>query len=343
MSEIVSFAQLLARVSDGEILNVEDSTLAVGAIMAGDVTPPDMAAFLTALAKRSPSVDEITGGARAMRAAMRTITAPDDAIDLCGTGGDGHGTVNISTACAFVVAACGVPVAKHGNRSASSRTGTADVLETLGVKIDQTPEGAQACLKESGLCFLFAPAYHTAMKHVAPVRKELGFRTLFNLLGPVCNPAHVRRQLLGVYAKEWVEPIAHVLAGLGAERAWVVHGSDGLDELTTTGITHAAILENGAITLRDIAPEDAGLRRAQLNELKGGERDENAAALIRVLNGEHGAFRDIVLLNAAAALNIAGKANNLRDGAALAANAIDSGAAKATLEKLVRASQSVTA
>lgn len=343
MSKTISFAELLARVTDGQSLSMDDSTHAIGAIMAGDVTPPDMAAFLSAQAKRNPSVDEIIGGAHAMRAAMRTIQAPPGAIDLCGTGGDGHGTVNISTACAFVVAACGVPVAKHGNRSASSRTGTADVLETLGVKIDIPPERAQTCLKEAGLCFLFAPAYHIAMKHVAPVRKELGFRTLFNLLGPVCNPAHVRHQLLGVYAKEWVEPIAHVLTGLGAERAWVVHGSDGLDELTTTGITHAAILENGTITLRDIAPEDAGLRRAQLSDLKGGERDENAAALTRLLDGEPGAFRDIVLLNAAAALNIAGKADNLRDGAALAANAIDNGAAKNTLARLVRTSHMVTA
>jgi anthranilate phosphoribosyltransferase len=298
------------------------------------------ASFLTALAMREATVDEIVGAARAMRASMHKVQAPPGAIDQCGTGGDGHGTLNVSTAAAFVVAACGVPVAKHGNRNMSSRTGTADVLEALGVKIDLDARAAERCLREAGLSFLFAQAFHPAVKHVAPVRKELGFRTIFNLLGPICNPAGVRRQLLGIYARNWIEPIAHVLARLGTEKAWVVHGIDGLDELTTTGTTYVAVLEHGKVTMREIAPEDAGLPRTSLAALKGGEPADNAAALRALLDGERGAYRDIVLLNAAAALIVADKANNLKEGVALAANAIDTGRAKAALAKLVAVSQS---
>jgi anthranilate phosphoribosyltransferase len=275
-----------------------------------------------------------------MRASMHKVAAPPGAIDLCGTGGDGHGTLNVSTAAAFVVAACGVPVAKHGNRNMSSRTGTADVLEALGVKIDLDARAAERCLREAGLSFLFAQAFHPAVKHVAPVRKELGFRTIFNLLGPICNPAGVPRQLLGIYARSWIEPIAHVLAKLGTEKAWVVHGSDGLDEMTTTGITHVAVLEHGKVTMREIAPEDAGLKRTTLAALKGGAPAENAAALRALLDGARGAYRDIVLLNAAAALIVADKASDLKEGTALAADAIDTGRAKAALAKLVAVSQS---
>jgi len=311
--------------------------------MSGRVGEDDIADFLLAIAKRNPTIPEITGAARAMRAAMRTIEAPVGAIDLCGTGGDGHGTLNISTAVSFVVAACGVSVAKHGNRNMSSRTGAADVLEALGVKIDLEPQAAQACLREAGLCFLFAPTYHTAMKYVAGARRKLGIRTIFNLLGPLCNPAGVKRQLLGVYALEWIEPIAHVLAKLGTERAWVVHGSDGLDEMTTTGITQVAVLEHGKVTRREVEPEEIGVARASLADLKGGAAEENASALRALLGGARSAYRDVVLLNAAAALIVAGKAGDLKSGAALAAEAIDSGGAKEVLAKLVTCSRKVAA
>jgi anthranilate phosphoribosyltransferase len=339
MSESEEFSQLLKKLVSGETLEAESSTRAFAALISGDVSQIRIASFLTALAAREATVDEIVGAARAMRAAMLKVNAPAGAIDLCGTGGDGHGTLNVSTAAAFVVAACGVPVAKHGNRNMSSRTGTADVLEALGVRIDIDAAAAERCLREVGLSFLFAQTYHPAMRHVAPVRKELGFRTIFNLLGPISNPAGVRRQLLGIYSRDWIEPIAHVLAKLGTEKAWIVHGSDGLDEMTTTGITHVAVLENGRVTMRDIAPEDAGLKRTTLTAIKGGEPAENAAALRALLDGAIGAYRDIVLFNAAAALVVADKATDLKDGVALAANAIDSGRAKAALARLAAVTQ----
>jgi anthranilate phosphoribosyltransferase len=337
------FAAILKRLSEGQTLNAEDAARAVGEIMSGEVSPPRIAAFLTALAVRKPTVAEITGAARAMRGAMHSIKAPPGAIDLCGTGGDGQGTLNVSTATAFVVAACGVPVAKHGNRNMSSRTGAADALEALGVKIDLAPEAAEACLRETNFCFLFAPAYHPATKHVGPVRRELGFRTIFNLLGPISNPANVKRQLVGVFALEWIEPVAEVLHELGTEKAWVVHGSDGMDELTTTGATHVAILENGKITRREIAPEEIGIARASSAALKGGEAAENADAIRKLLAGELGAFRDIVLLNSAASLIVAGKAGDLKAGTALAAAAIDSGKAKELLARAAAASQRAAA
>ncbi len=285
---------------------------------------------------RKPTVAEITGAARAMRAAMRKVDAPPGAIDVCGTGGDGHGTLNVSTAVAFVVAACGVPVAKHGNRSATSRTGAADVLEVLGVPIDLEPDAASEALHRDGFAFLLGPLFHPAMKHVAPVRKELGFRTIFNMLGPISNPAGVKRQLIGVFSKEFIAPMAHVLGKLGTEKAFIVHGTDGLDELALAGVTHAAILENGKISAREFTPEDAGLTRAPLSAIKGGDAAENAAAIVRLLEGEKGAFRDIVLLNAAAALMVADKAKDLKSGVALAAAAIDSGKAKELLARISR-------
>jgi anthranilate phosphoribosyltransferase len=331
------FAPLLKRVAEGEPLDAEASARAFSAIMSGAISDIRMAAFLTALAVRKPTVGEIVGAARAMRANMRTIEANPYAIDLCGTGGDGQHTLNISTANSFVVAACGVPVAKHGNRNMSSKSGAADVLEALGVKIDLHPQDASRCLREAGLCFLFAQTYHPAMMHAAPVRRELGFRTIFNLLGPLSNPARVRRQLIGVYAPEWIAPLAQALAQLGSEQAWVVHGG-GMDELTTTGTTSVAIFEKGNMTLREIAPEDAGLPRAELSDLRGGTAAENAVALTRLLNGEPGPYRDVVLLNAAAALIVAGKVETLKAGAAMAADAIDTGAAKRTLARPVACS-----
>jgi anthranilate phosphoribosyltransferase len=332
------FHSLLKRVAAGETLDSEASASAFGAIMAGEIGDAQMAGFLTALAVRKPTVAEITGAVTAMRTAMTRVKAPANAIDLVGTGGDGLSTLNISSAACFVAAACGVPIAKHGNRNMSSRTGAADVLEALGVKVDVTPEIAQACVEQTGVCFLFAQGYHPAMRHVTPVRRALGFRTIFNLLGPLSNPAGVKRQLLGVYALEWMEPVAKVLGTLGAEKAWVVHGSDGLDELSISDVTHVAKLEHGHIEIGIVAPEDAGLPRWPLAAVKGGYAPENAAALTRLLNGEPGAYRDIVLLNSAAALIVADRVSDLREGVDIAARAIDSGAARRVLEKLVAVS-----
>lgn len=339
MSADEDFLPYLKKVAGGERLDAESAARAFGIIMSGGVSDIPLAGFLTALTVRGPAVSEITGASRAMRAAMTSVESTPHAIDLCGTGGDGHGTLNISTAAAFAVAGAGVPVAKHGNRNMSSRTGTADALEALGVKIALTAQGAQACLREAGICFLFAQSFHPAVRHVAGVRKGLGFRTIFNLLGPISNPARVRKQLLGVFAKEWIVPVAEVLKELGTERAWVVHGGDGLDEMTTTGVTHAAILEDGKISLRDFTPEEFGLKRATLADLKGGDAPENAAAIKRLLAGEKSAYRDIVVFNAGAALTIAGKTEDLKTGIAEAVQAIDSGKAAGILDKLIAVSQ----
>ncbi|HTK80252.1 MAG TPA: anthranilate phosphoribosyltransferase [Rhizomicrobium sp.] len=335
MSVDEEFGDTLRRVVSGARLDANESSRAFSAIMLGEVTQARMAAFLTALAMRKPTVEEIVGAVRAMRASMQKITAPANALDLCGTGGDGLGTLNVSTAAAFVVAACGVPVAKHGNRNMSSRTGTADVLEALGVKIDLIPSVTEACLRETGFCFLFAPLYHSAMRHVAPVRREIGFRTVFNLIGPLSNPASVNYQLMGVFADEWVEPLAHVLGDLGTSRAWLVHGTDGIDEISIAAPTRVAVLENGVVTRREISPEDAGVTRAQLSAIEGGSAAENAGAIRLLLAGEPSAFRDIVLLNAAAALLIAGKATDLNSGALVASDSIDSGRAEDVLARVV--------
>ncbi|HEX4158652.1 MAG TPA: anthranilate phosphoribosyltransferase [Rhizomicrobium sp.] len=335
MSVDEDFPALLKRLVEGGSLSAESSLNAFAAIISGQVSETRIGAFLTALALREPTVAEIAGAARAMRAAMRRIEAPAGAIDLCGTGGDGHGTLNVSTAAAFVVAACGVSVAKHGNRNMSSKSGAADVLEALGIRIDLSPQAAQECLEETGLCFLFAPAYHPAMKHVAPVRKELGFRTVFNLLGPVCNPARVRRQLLGVFAERWVEPVAGVLAELGAEHAWVVHGSDGMDELTITGPTLVAEVINGRLRRFEIVPEDLEIGRGTLASVKGGDANHNAGALEELLRGDgFSAYHDIVVMNAAAALVVADAAPNIKQGAAMAKAALRDGRAFAMLERL---------
>ena len=328
------FATLLKRVAAGEHLTATESANAFAAMMAGAVSDVRMGAFLAALAVRGPSVGEITGAARAMLGAMTTVDAPPGAMDVCGTGGDNSGTLNVSTAAAFVVAGCGVPVAKHGNRAMSSRTGAADVLEALGVPIDCDPAAASKYLRKPGFAFLFAPAYHPAMKHVGPVRRELGFRTIFNLLGPICNPARVKRQLIGIFMEEWLEPVAHVLADLGTEKAWVVHGSDGMDEMTTTGVTRVAVLDHGQVSVREIAPEDAGLKRGSLAALQGGTAEDNARAIRELLAGAKSAFRDIVLLNAGAALVVADKAHSIAEGVALAAEAIDKGLAASAFEQV---------
>jgi len=333
-----AFKSLLAQVATGATLNPVQAEQAFECIMSGEATPAQMGGFLMALRVRGESVDEITAAARVMRAKVLRVEAPSDAIDTCGTGGDASGTFNISTGAAFVVAACGVPVAKHGNRALSSKTGSAEVLTALGVNIETSPDIVSESIRTAGLGFMMAPRHHGAMKHVGPARVELGIRTIFNLLGPLSNPAGARRQLIGVFSKEWVLPMAQVLANLGAERAWVVHGSDGLDELTTTGPSYVASLENGQVRSFEITPADAGLELALPVDLLGGDSESNANAIRDLLAGQKNAYRDIVLLNAAAALIVAGKASDLKAGMQLGATAIDSGAAELVLHRLIAVS-----
>ena len=330
--------QLIHKVSTGATLERAEIETALETMMSGIATPAQMGAFLMAMRVRGETVEEITGAAELMRSKMTAVTAPPGAIDIVGTGGDSHGTFNVSTCAALVAAGAGAKVAKHGNRSVSSKSGASDVLGALGVKLDITPETVARCIDEAGVGFMWAPMHHAAMKHWAPVRAELGIRTIFNVLGPICNPANVRRQIVGVYARELIEPIANVLKNLGAEHVWVVHGHDGMDELTTTGSTSVAELKNGEIRVFEITPADAGLQPARLSDLVGGDAEVNAAAIRRVLAGEHGPFRDIVVLNAGAALVVAGLADNLEAGVAKAAAAIDSGAARAALERLIEVS-----
>jgi anthranilate phosphoribosyltransferase len=321
-------------------LTADEAARVFGQLLSGRASEDEIQAFLIALSARKPTTAEFVGAVAALKTQMRGIAAPPMAIDLCGTGGDGLGTLNISTAVSFVVAGAGVPVAKHGNRSMSSKSGAADILEALGVKIDLLPEAAERTLREIGIVFLFAQTHHPAMRHVAKARQAIGKRTIFNLLGPLANPAGVKRQLVGVFAKEWLEPYAEALRALGCERAMVVHGKDGLDELTTTDITYAVTLEDGAIAQTEITPEDAGLKRSSLEALRGGGAAENAQALRALLKGEKSAYRDIVVLNAAAALMVAGRANDIMAGAALARELLDSGAARNKLEQLVKVSNS---
>ena len=333
---------LLAQVAVGRPLSESEAEAAFDIIMSGNATPSQIGAFLMGLRVRGETVDEITGAARTMRAKALAIEAPPGTIDTVGTGGDGSGSFNISTASALVVAGCGVPVAKHGNRAFSSRSGAADVLAALGVKIDADIAIVRDCLWQIGICFLMAPRHHSAMRHVGPTRVELGTRTIFNLLGPLSNPAGTRRQLVGVFAPEWVVPMAEVLGRLGAEHAWVVHGS-GIDELTTAGTTSVAEFKNGRVIEFEVEPEEAGVKPATLDQLKGGEPAHNAALIRDLLGGGHGPLRDVVLLNSAAALLIAGRADNLRTGAELAARAIDRGAARQVLEKLIAATNETAA
>jgi anthranilate phosphoribosyltransferase len=332
-------ADLIVRAAAPAGLSAAEAEDAVGILVGGTATNEQIAELLTVIAKRGPTAGEIAGGARAMRANMVAVPGwEDQAIDVCGTGGDGSGTLNVSTAVALVVAACGVPVAKHGNRAMSSRSGSADVLEALGVGIDLDPIAASRCIYNAGICFMFAQRHHPAVKHVAQVRRELGFRTIFNLLGPISNPARVKRQLVGVYGAEWVEPVANALHELGSASAWVVHGTDGLDELSIAAPTKVAALQDGTIRTFEVTPEDAGLPRSPISAIKGGDARDNAAAIGSLLHGERGPFRDIVLLNAAAALIVAERVSDLKTGVALAAQCIDNGNAVATLEQLVEAS-----
>ena len=326
---------LLALVAGGERLSLDQARSAFEIMMSGDATPAQVGAFLMGLRVRGETVDELTGGAEALRERMVKVEAPADAIDTCGTGGDSSGTFNVSTAAALVVAACGVPVAKHGNRALSSKAGSADILAALGVNLDVEPARVERAIREAGIGFMMAPRHHGAMRHVAGARVELGTRTIFNLLGPLANPAGARRQLLGVFAHAWIEPLARVLGQLGSERAWVVHGSDGLDELTTTGPSHVAELRKGTVATFEVTPEQAGLPRARSEDLRGADAATNADALRALLDGVRGPYRDIVLLNSAAALVIADRARDLAAGVGRAVEAIDSGAAKAALARLV--------
>ncbi|MBE7219461.1 MAG: anthranilate phosphoribosyltransferase [Caulobacteraceae bacterium] len=330
---------VLATLAGGRTLTRPEAEAAFDLLLAGEATSAQMGAFLMGLRVRGETLDEITGAVAAMRARMLRVAAPAGAIDIVGTGGDGHGTYNVSTLAAMIVAACGVPVAKHGNRAASSRSGSSDVLAALGVAIGLGPSEVERCLAEAGLGFMSAQTHHAAMRHFAAVRADLGTRTIFNLLGPLSNPASVTRLLVGVFAREWLEPLARVLGALGAQRAWLVHGADGLDELSTTGPSEVVAWESGGLHRFTIAPEDVGLPRASLSDLKGGDAEHNAAALRGVLAGAPGPYRDIACLNAAAALVVAGRADDLRAGLDMARAALDTGRAREVLDRVVRVSK----
>lgn len=331
-----AFKPLLARLADGANLTEDDAEAFFAACLRGEPTPAQVAAALTAMRLRGETVGEIVAGARAMRAAATRLDVPYPTIDVCGTGGDGLHTLNISTAVGFVAAGGGLKVAKHGNRALSSRSGASDVLTALGINIQAGPDRQREALDKAGICFLFAPAHHGSTRHVAPIRAELGFRTVFNLLGPLTNPAGAQRQVLGVFSARWVEPLARVLGQLGAERAWVVHGQ-GMDEMTTTGPTEVAEWRDGQMRLFTVTPEAVGLPTATQEQLMGGDPEANAIALTALLEGEPGPYRDVVLLNAAAAFLVGEKVETLREGIALGQAVIDDGRAKAALAGLVAA------
>lgn len=329
---------LIAKAADGKPLSRDEARTAFNILMSGEATPSQIAGLLMALRVRGETVDEITGAVEVMREKMLRVDAPADAIDIVGTGGDASGSYNISTCAAFVAAGAGLKVAKHGNRALSSKSGAADVLLALGVKLDTGPEKISECIQEAGLGFMFAPAHHASMKHVGPTRVELGTRTIFNLLGPLSNPAGVKRQVTGVFSKAWVEPLAHVLKNLGSEACWICHGEGGMDEIVPSGTTFIAELRNGAIKTFDVTPEAAGLSRSKIEALKGGEAVHNAEALRSVLEGKPSAFADAALMTTAAALIVAGKASDLKNGVSLAREAIGSGAAAKALARLVEVS-----
>lgn len=334
-----NFTQTLNTICNKQNLSVEDAQLLFASLLDGSVDSLEIAALLSALRTKGETTDELIGAVKAMRAKMVQVQAPEGAIDTCGTGGDAKGTFNISTTVAIVVAAAGVPVAKHGNRSVSSKSGSADVLEELGVKLDLSAEQLSECINEVGLCFMMAPLFHPAMKEVAQIRRTLGIRTIFNLLGPLLNPAGTKRQLIGIFDKDWQLPMTEALHRLGTKRAMVVHGQDGLDELTVTGKSYISELKEGSISQKTITPESVGLQTYDLESLRGGDAEANAKALNAVLKGEAGAYRDAVALNAGAALTIAGKTDEIAEGVKLAQEAIDSGKAEATLANLISVTQ----
>ena len=332
MSDLKPF---LGKLAGGARLSESEAEEAFEIIMSGGATPSQIGAFLMALRLRGETVAEITAAARIMRAKVAHVPAPPEAIDIVGTGGDASGTLNISTGAALVVAGCGIPVAKHGNRALSSKSGAADVLTALGVNIEADFALIARSIREAGMGFLMAPRHHAATRHVAPARVEMGTRTIFNLLGPLSNPSLVKRLLVGVYAREWTRPMAEALGKLGAERAWVVHGADGLDEMTTPGVTYVAEYRDGKVREFEVAPEDAGVARATPEQLKGADAAFNAKAMQSLLAGDKGPYRDVVLFEAAAALVVAGKANDLKSGVAIGAESLDGGKAKRALERMV--------
>jgi anthranilate phosphoribosyltransferase len=335
-----SLKPLLAKVADGRSLSHEESIAAFQVLMSGEATPSQIGAFLIALRVRGETVDEISGAVTVMREKMLRVEAPADAIDIVGTGGDSSGSFNISTCAAVVAAGAGLKVAKHGNRALTSKSGSADVLLALGVKLDTGPEKISQCIREAGVGFMFAPQHHASMKHVGPTRVELGTRTIFNLLGPLSNPAGVKRQVTGVYSKAWVEPFAQVLKALGSEACWICHGKGGVDEIIPTGTTWIAELKDGDVREFNFTPESVGIFRSNPEDLKGGEAAENAAALKNVLSGRPSAFADAAVMTAGAALVVAGKAANLKSGIIAAREAIASGAAAKALKQLVEVSNS---
>jgi len=334
----VNFKALINQIAAGKTLSRQDARDAFNYMISGEATGAQIGAFLMGLRLRGETIDEITGAAEAMRARAHFISAPDNAVDTCGTGGDGAHTYNISTAAAIVLAASGVSVAKHGNRAISSKSGSADVLETIGINIDADMKIVERCLAEIGIGFMMATRHHSAMRHVGPSRTSLGTRTIFNLLGPLSNPAGAKYQVIGVFDKKWTAPLAQVLGKLGSERVWVVHGADGLDELSLSGPSYVSEYKDGKVTSFEVTPEDAGLERAPLSEIRGGEAADNAKALKQLLQGKKNAYRDITLLNCAAALLVAGKVKNLREGAETAAKAIDTGAAADKLQQWIKMS-----
>ncbi len=331
---------LIAKAANADALTRDEAKTAFDIMMSGEATPSQTGGLLMALRVRGETVDEITGAVETMRAKMTRVAAPADALDIVGTGGDASGSYNVSTCAAIVSAGAGLKIAKHGNRALSSKSGAADTLAALGVNIEASPEVISRCITEAGVGFMFAPAHHAAMRHVGPTRVELGTRTIFNLLGPVSNPAGVKRQIVGVFSMQWVEPLAHVLNNLGSERVWVTHGEGGLDEITPTGTTWVAELKDGEVSTFEVQPSDAGIEKSTLDDLKGGDAEFNAAALREVLAGARNAFRDAAIMTTGAALVVAGRADDLKTGTAMAGDAIDSGAAAAALDRLVAVSNS---
>ncbi|MAZ03889.1 MAG: anthranilate phosphoribosyltransferase [Sneathiella sp.] len=333
-----SFKALIATIASGKTLTVDEAKTAFNVILSGDATPAQMGAFLMGLHMRGETVDELIGGVTVLREKATYITAPENAVDVVGTGGDGHGTLNISTAAAFITAGAGVPVAKHGNKAASSRSGTADVQAVLGINTECDFSLTERAIYEAGIGFMVAYRHHGAMRHVGPTRSELGIRTIFNLLGVMSNPAAVKRQLIGVYLPRWMRPMAETLRELGSTHVWIMEGADGLDELTTTGPSRVVELKNNEITEFEITPEQFGIERVSIEALKGGTPEENAKALMALLNGAPGPYRDVALLNAGAAIMIGGKCDTVGEGIALARQSIDTGAALNAFEALKRIS-----
>ncbi|TCD13252.1 anthranilate phosphoribosyltransferase [Oricola cellulosilytica] len=328
----------IAKAADGESLTADEARRAFNVVMSGNATPSQIGGFLLALRVRGETIDEIVGAVTVMREKMTRVDAPENAIDIVGTGGDNSGSYNVSTCAAIIAAGAGATIAKHGNRSLSSKSGSAEALAELGLNLEASPQTIARCIREGGLGFMFAPMHHAAMRHVGPSRVELGTRTIFNLLGPLSSPAGVRRQIVGVFSPEWVEPLAHVLKALGSEHVWVVHGA-GLDELTTAGETKIAELSNGSVKTFTLEPEDVGLERVTIDQLKGGDPAHNAAALREVLGGARNPYRDIACLNAAAGLVVAGLAADLAEGIAKAEASLDEGHARTVIEKVARLSQ----